>query len=768
MFSIEKPVALTHDERERSREELERNLRESEQRIAALQRDLNRIQADAGARSRLEDEARKSLETKAATAAASAAEAKTRLAQYRRQSELERERREALMLRHQQSQAAIANLQSEMMRTRADRNAILASISWRATKPLRSALRSIPAPLRKFTRNGLKLIWWSLTFQLGTKLQHKREFQRSLLVLSETPLFDADWYLRQYPDVAAAGVEPAVHYLQLGGPEGRNPSPRFDAAWYTEEYPDVAAAGINPLVHYLQSGRTAGRQIRPVQSKQSDNNPQEEQDPAEKEWRRESELLANSPLFDEKWYYARYPDIASANIDPIEHYLRSGAAEGRNPGPGFDGNWYLAEYPDVAEQGHNPLLHYIEHGAAEEREKRSVQPEPTLHWALQTRYGALLPLKTFRIPKATPRLTIVTDSINSRSLYGGVGTALILSALLAERTGGSLRVLTRHEPADPASFRRVLSVNGIEWNGPLEFVHAPPDDARGISVSENDLFLTTSWWGTRSVLGALNSECIVYLLQEDERMFYPFGDDRLRCEETLLSPRIRFVVNSQLLFEHLTTGPDALPNVRQDGTFFEPAFPDSHYYPGVIDRPPGSRRNFFFYARPKNERNLYWRGLEAIRAAIEDGILEPENWNFYFVGRSIRETTLPRNVNPQVLQGLSWPDYAALVRNIDLGLCLMDTPHPSYPPLDLAASGAVVVTNTRGVKTSLVRYSENILAAKPSVESLRDALGEGALLARDEQRRFANYSRNRFLRSWRIALEPTVQHLIPMNQSKGY
>jgi hypothetical protein len=344
---------------------------------------------------------------------------------------------------------------------------------------------------------------------------------------------------------------------------------------------------------------------------------------------------------------------------------------------------------------------------------------------------------------------------------------MILSAVLAERIGGSLRILTRHESADPANFRRVLSVNGIEWNGPLEFVHASPNEERGVSVSENDLFLTTSWWGTRSAIGTVSTERIVYLLQEDERMFYPFGDTRLRCEETLLSPDIHFVVNSQMLFEHLTTGPDALPNVRQNGIFFEPAFPESHYYPGVINRPPGSKRNFVFYARPKNERNLYWRGLEAIGAAIEDGILRPEDWNFYFVGRSLRETRLPRNVNPLILQNLSWSEYAALLRSIDLGLCLMDTPHPSYPPLDLAACGAVVVTNTHGIKTSLIRYSENILCASPSVQSLEDAIGAGVTLACDETVRFGNFSRNKLLRNWRSALEETVQQLASMVQEKG-
>lgn len=36
-------------------------------------------------------------------------------------------------------------------------------------------------------------------------------------------IFDAGWYLQQYPDVAAAGVEPLQHYLRFGRAEGRFP-----------------------------------------------------------------------------------------------------------------------------------------------------------------------------------------------------------------------------------------------------------------------------------------------------------------------------------------------------------------------------------------------------------------------------------------------------------------------------------------------------------------------------------------------------------------
>ena len=47
--------------------------------------------------------------------------------------------------------------------------------------------------------------------------------------------------------------------------------------------------------------------------------------------------LAASPLFDRDWYLAMNPDVAVAGADPWRHYLRHGAAEGRDPNPLFDG-----------------------------------------------------------------------------------------------------------------------------------------------------------------------------------------------------------------------------------------------------------------------------------------------------------------------------------------------------------------------------------------------------------------------------------------------
>jgi hypothetical protein len=77
--------------------------------------------------------------------------------------------------------------------------------------------------------------------------------------------------------------------------------------------------------------------------------------------------LARTPFFDEEFYLASNPDVRATRVDPRMHYLRYGAAEGRDPSPWFDTSFYLAEYPDVAAAGVNPLVHYVTKGAQEGR-----------------------------------------------------------------------------------------------------------------------------------------------------------------------------------------------------------------------------------------------------------------------------------------------------------------------------------------------------------------------------------------------------------------
>jgi len=64
-------------------------------------------------------------------------------------------------------------------------------------------------------------------------------------------------------------------------------------------------------------------------------------------------------LLDAKFYLRANPDVAAARMDPFKHYVKYGAAEGRQPHPLFDPWHYLASCP-AALNAENPLLHFLE------------------------------------------------------------------------------------------------------------------------------------------------------------------------------------------------------------------------------------------------------------------------------------------------------------------------------------------------------------------------------------------------------------------------
>ena len=136
------------------------------------------------------------------------------------------------------------------------------------------------------------------------------------------PLFDPAFYLRKYPDVAAAGVNPLCHYLKHGAAELRQPHPLFDPGFYLDRNPDVRRAGVNPLVHYVRHGAAEDRKPH--------------------------------PLFEPSHYRNSCAEAPGQNL--LEHFLESGAGAA-NPHPLFDCEAYLDAHPDA--QDINPLVHYL-------------------------------------------------------------------------------------------------------------------------------------------------------------------------------------------------------------------------------------------------------------------------------------------------------------------------------------------------------------------------------------------------------------------------
>lgn len=374
----------------------------------------------------------------------------------------------------------------------------------------------------------------------------------------------------------------------------------------------------------------------------------------------------------------------------------------------------------------------------------------------QKHIQARTPLRLFTVPSSVPqRISLVTDSINKGSLYGGVGTSLIMAALVAQATNARLRIITRTEAAQPAGLLVVLKTYGITLTHEVEFAYAPVgDNAYEIDCFEDEQFITTSWWTTAATLASVRSQFITYLLQEDERMFYAHGDEHMRCSQILGNPDIRFIINTKLLYDHLVGS--GLDNIAAHGMWFEPSFPHEVFRPR--ERQIGPKRQLLFYARPHNVRNLFYFGLELLEAAIARGIVNLDEWDIVLVGKDIPKLRFDNGrYTAKRLENLSWTEYAELAGNTDLALCLMYTPHPSYPPFDLAASGSVVVTNRFGNKQDLSGYSKNIVCGDLDLESMLHAMASGVALAIDATQRSQNFQSNRLGTDWQASFAAVVQ-----------
>lgn len=156
--------------------------------------------------------------------------------------------------------------------------------------------------------------------------QHRRR-TRSVKLISDSVLFDGNFYLEQYPDVKAFMVNPIVDYVYFGCDLGRNPGPLFDNDWYRQQYPHCKDTAGNPLEHYLCWGAYEG--CRP------------------------------NRFFDSDFYLKANPDVYHSGVNPLWHYIHYGAAEGREPNSWFDTARYIKENPDIVSGRINPLVHFI-------------------------------------------------------------------------------------------------------------------------------------------------------------------------------------------------------------------------------------------------------------------------------------------------------------------------------------------------------------------------------------------------------------------------
>lgn len=76
------------------------------------------------------------------------------------------------------------------------------------------------------------------------------------MILSASPYFDREWYIRQHPEVDFSRISPAEHYLTIGWRQSCDPSEYFDNDAYLRSRSGPLDQA--PLIHYELHGITEG------------------------------------------------------------------------------------------------------------------------------------------------------------------------------------------------------------------------------------------------------------------------------------------------------------------------------------------------------------------------------------------------------------------------------------------------------------------------------------------------------------------------------
>ncbi|MET1037097.1 MAG: hypothetical protein ABW075_02415 [Aeromicrobium sp.] len=330
-------------------------------------------------------------------------------------------------------------------------------------------------------------------------------------------------------------------------------------------------------------------------------------------------------------------------------------------------------------------------------------------------------LASLRHGETDPVVSLVVPPIKPDSIFAGVATALQTGRLLALALDRPLRVVPFGK-ADPEelgeALRAFLAADG-EPVPPLQVV--PQRLLPHSIVSRDDVWVVTYWTTAHAAdvacrVGVLDPSRVVYLVQDYEPGFHAWSVAHALTRQTYRAG-FHHVVNSASLARYLADreGPQT-----DHGLVFAPHLDRDRLMRVAADREASAVVRVFFYGRPGKPRNLFQLGVAALRAASLQLADEGIAWEAVSAGEEHPDIDLPTGATVRSLGTLGWQEYYDLLARTDVGLSLMHSPHPSHPPLEVAVSGGLAVTND--LDGSRQGFHERVTAVAPDPDLLATAL----------------------------------------------
>lgn len=339
--------------------------------------------------------------------------------------------------------------------------------------------------------------------------------------------------------------------------------------------------------------------------------------------------------------------------------------------------------------------------------------QPTFDSPQRAWYGA----RFKRSAHPSGDIVLLTDSVGMHTLTGGVLTSLVIAGLLAERYGQKLRVKTLSSPQGSRAL--VLDALRLLLGRPFEQSLDVEEGQQGgwsTAVDDQTTFVSSSWW-TADIVRQNFSRCKhVYVVQEDESLLFPSGDADVNFGECLADETIYKLINTSVLANALQSR-----LLGQNASVFEPAFPPSLYPQKFLVE----KHSLFVYARPNHPRNLFRLTIESLVATLSNPSARKDLAEVNLVGclpQDVDLQTFPSEVEVHFHGNVDFFSYADVIDRVTVGIALQHTPHPGYPSLELAQSGAMAITSSYRKKSTLDMYSNRIHVVEPNSEAVVQAI----------------------------------------------
>lgn len=336
---------------------------------------------------------------------------------------------------------------------------------------------------------------------------------------------------------------------------------------------------------------------------------------------------------------------------------------------------------------------------------------------LKKDYTSVSEIKNYNLLKSDNkkvRINLMITSLRKSDVYAGIKSALDFF-LNFSRYDVDLRILVMGQEVredqlySVPSFR--ITSNTEDYEGYSIVDITKPSST--FTIRENDYFLGTMWYTIYNANNFLEEQkrlfgkrqSLLYLIQDYEPGFFAWSSQYLLAESTYNIENQIVVFNSKYLKEYF----DSHHYNFRKSYYFDPILNDR--LSDILlstTKLPERHNQIIIYGRPSKNRNAFELICMGLRRWAQ---IDPtyKKWQVFSAGEDIGDVKLLDDFVIKSLGKMTIDEYADIMLKSKVGISLMASPHPSYPPLEMATFGMKVITNSFETK-NIGDFSDNILS----------------------------------------------------------